>query len=397
VTEPEVALVFTPEAWVEELHRHFCDHGGARVRSLVVEPRAALDEDYDVLVVGHRWVSLSRALVADVHARGRAVLGVFDREEPAGRRHLLDLEVDAVIESDAGSAAFAGVVADLARGRGDEPTPINAVATRTARLTAVGGPPGVGRTEIAIQLAVALHRRARTALIDADDVAPAVAQRLGLPIEPNLRTAIDAVEHGRDDVGANVFIDPRPGVHVVGGLPNPSGWAQVRPGEVLRVVDRLADELDLVVVDGVGLLEDIGPSARGRFAVARAMLAEADAVVGVCDASPVGIARFLRWYVDAEQFAAGVPTVVAVNRVPRSRFRRGELVEELQQNLPTVDVVLVPHDARVSAGAWSGELVGRGPFTRAIEDVAELVHAAPRREFTEHAAVDPRSILDKAS
>src|SRR5437773_540845 len=230
MTEPEVALVFTPEVWVEELHRHLCDHGGARVRSLVVEPLAALDEDYDVLVVGHRWVSLTRALVADIHGRGRAVLGVFDRDELAGRRHLLDLEVDAVIESDTGPAAFAGVVAELARGRGDDPAPIGTAASRDAFLAAVGGPPGTGRTEVAIQLAVALHQHARTALIDADDVAPAVAQRLGLPIEPNLRTAIDGVEHGRGAVGASVFIDPRPGVHVVAGLPNPSSWAQVRPG-----------------------------------------------------------------------------------------------------------------------------------------------------------------------
>ena len=27
--EPAVALVFSPEAWVEDLHRHLADHGGA--------------------------------------------------------------------------------------------------------------------------------------------------------------------------------------------------------------------------------------------------------------------------------------------------------------------------------------------------------------------------------
>ena len=32
MSEPEIALVFTAEPWVEELHRYLSDHGGARVR-----------------------------------------------------------------------------------------------------------------------------------------------------------------------------------------------------------------------------------------------------------------------------------------------------------------------------------------------------------------------------
>ncbi len=84
--EPEVALVFTPDVWVEELHRHLTDHGGARVRQIVVEPEIALEEQYDVLVASHRWPALTHAFVADLHARGRAVLGVCDREEPSAGR-----------------------------------------------------------------------------------------------------------------------------------------------------------------------------------------------------------------------------------------------------------------------------------------------------------------------
>ncbi len=37
--EPEVALAFTADLWVEGLHRHLTDHGGARVRTLLVEAR----------------------------------------------------------------------------------------------------------------------------------------------------------------------------------------------------------------------------------------------------------------------------------------------------------------------------------------------------------------------
>src|SRR5207253_838260 len=93
VREPEVALAFTADVWVEELHRHLTDHGGARVRTLLVEPEGALEESYDVLVAGHRWPALTIALVADVHAHGRAVVGVHDREELASGEHLISLGV----------------------------------------------------------------------------------------------------------------------------------------------------------------------------------------------------------------------------------------------------------------------------------------------------------------
>ena len=40
--EPTIALVFSPELWVERLHHHLTDHGGARVRQIVLEPALAL-------------------------------------------------------------------------------------------------------------------------------------------------------------------------------------------------------------------------------------------------------------------------------------------------------------------------------------------------------------------
>jgi MinD superfamily P-loop ATPase len=323
MSEPEVALVFTPEPWVEELHRHLADHGGARVRSLVVEPDAVRHETYDVLVVGHRWVALTRALVDDVHARGRTVVGVFDHEEPAGRRHLLELGVDATVESDAAPSTFVAVIASTARRRGDDPEMLEAVDRRSAALIVVGGAPGSGRTEIAVHLASAL-RATRVALVDADDVAPAVAQRLALPIEPNLRTAIEAVEHRRGDLAHSILHADLP-FDVVTGIPNPAGWSQVRPAEVMRVVDAVGADHDVVVADGAGSLEEIGSAPRGRNATARALVADADALVAVCDATPVGVSRLLTWIADANALAPNLPLVAVVKREPSSRFQRGEL------------------------------------------------------------------------
>ncbi len=378
MSEPEVALVFTPEPWVEELHRHLTDHGGARVRSLIIEPRAALEEAYDVLVVSHKWGSLTQGFVTDVRGRGHAVLGVYDREEPAGRRHLAAVGVNAIIESDVGLDAFVAAVFALQDVRGDTPAP-PAPPERPGRLVVVGGAPGVGRTEVAVQLAISLHARRRVVLLDADDVGPAIAQRLSLPIEPNLRTAVDAVEHGRSDPGDDIVSEPRSGLRVVPGLVHPHAWTQIRPGEVMRVVDRLGHDAEIVVVDGVGMLEEVGPVTRGRFATARALVVDADVIVGVCDATPTGIVRFLQWSADVRLLGAMAPLVALVNRGSGARFRRGELYEELAATVPLVETVFAPNDERVRAAAWDGRPVARGAFTRALEQLGEVVDVQVRR------------------
>jgi len=387
VSEPEVALVFTPEPWVEELHRYLSDHGGARVRSLVVEESVALEESYDVLVVSHRWPALTHAFVADLHSRARHVLGVHDRAEPASRAHLATVNVDAVVECDAGPEAFVYALVELCSERPRRAgTALDAFTARPGRLVAVGGPPGVGRTELAIELSRAAARGSMVVLADCDDVAPAVAQRLGLALEPNLRTAIDAIEHGRGDVFSCIQRETGTKLSVLGGIPNSTSWMQVRPTEVLRVVDHIGVAAEIVVVDGLGSLQDVGGPPRGRFATARALAIEADVLVAVCDASPVGIARLLAWIVEARGLAPSAPIVVVVNRAPSASFRRGELYDEIRSSADVVEVGFVGVDSRVVDAAWSGRPVARGRYTRAVARIAKVVVGLPRR------AVDPRLV-----
>src|SRR5919201_2104965 len=124
MSEPEVALVFSPEAWVEGLHRHLTDHGGARVRQVIVDPALAFDEDYGTLVVSHRWPGLTRAFVEAIHRRGRRILGVFDADESSGRDFLVALGVDRVLASDASMAEFVDVFTALAPDRSEPAPPV---------------------------------------------------------------------------------------------------------------------------------------------------------------------------------------------------------------------------------------------------------------------------------
>ncbi|MCZ7536557.1 MAG: hypothetical protein M5T61_12075 [Acidimicrobiia bacterium] len=398
--EPEIALVFSPEPWVEELHRHFADHGGARVRQVLVDPALALEEDYDTLVVSHRWPALTQALVADLHDRRRRILGVYDREEPAAREILDRLGVDAVVESDAGPRSFLDALLLLAREPEEEPAASAGVRAsaasvhdaRLGRTILVGGPAGSGKTELAVEMSRAVSVEGKTAaLLDADEVAPSVAARLGLPIEPNLRSAIDAVEFGLGTLSGALGVAPQGGFAVVAGLPNVAAWSQVRPGEVVRVLRGLAGSHDVVVIDVAAPLDDVGGGSRGRYALARALLQEADEVVAVGNADPVGVTRLLAWLASAHSIAPASQMHVLVNRAPRDRFRRGEVFEEIYRTFPPASLSFTPSDRRVEAAAWAGCAVRRGPFTRAVgAAVSELL--AMRTDRRGRAGAEPPSL-----
>ena len=124
---------------------------------------------------------------------------------------------------------------------------------------------------------------------------------------------------------------------------------------------------------------------------------DADAIVAVCPATPVGIARFLTWVIEARRLAPFVPMIVAVNRAPSSRFRRGEIYEELTRSLPPAPIEFLADDRRVTDAVWLGGLAGTGPFARAIARVAELVAQIPRGSADADPLEVPGDALERAS
>ena len=371
MAEPEIALVFSPEPWVEALHRHCSDHGGARVRQLLVDPVLALEESYSTLVTGHRWPALTPALVDDLHQHGRSVLGVWDRAEPESRALLLAVGVDGLVAGDAAPSEIVEAIAALP-GPTDArpPRPVDGAPARGGRRIVVGGPAGAGSTEIAIALAGALHdRRLRPVLVDVDHVAPGIAPRLGLPLEPNLSTAVDAVEFHSGSLAD--AITAHDGFNVVAGMPTPSGFAQLRAPEVLRVVHALARDHELVILDvAAPARRDVALGDRAQPGLAHAVIGDADVLVGVAAPTPVGVARFLAWLADVLPIAPDAELHIVVNRAPASAYRRGEIETELFRSIRPESFTFVPDDRRVENAAWSGGVVPRGPFARAARDVA---------------------------
>jgi MinD-like ATPase involved in chromosome partitioning or flagellar assembly len=386
--EPEVALVLSPEAWVERFHRHCTDHGGARVRQVVMDPALALEDMYSTLVVSHRWPGLSAGLVDELHRRGRTVLGVYDPSEPGALDHLRALGVDDEISTDAEMHAFVLAVARLAPSarehtRDDGPRQdVPPQPVSHARLIAVGGPAGSGATEVAVGIADAISAAGRrTVIVDADDVTPSIAPRLSLPIEPNIRSAIDAVEFGLGDMRRTVLSVDDADFLVLAGLPNVSAWSQVRPAEVVAVTDKLVSVVDELIVNVGHRLESVG-GGRERYGITRSVLAEAGMIVAVCLATPIGISRLLAWIADARAMAPEAVVTVVVNRAPRDRYRRAELTQEIVRSFEPTGLFFLPEDRRVAAAVWEGRLVARGPFRRGVRRLAGALTGGVSRPAT---------------
>jgi MinD-like ATPase involved in chromosome partitioning or flagellar assembly len=362
-TDPVVLLVLSPRDWAARLHRYAVDHGGLHVKARVLRQEEVAIDGLDVLVVDDTTSFLSRRLIEEIHSRSAKVLGVYDSNDfPEGRLRLLDLGVDGVIEAASEPEEFVRRIGQMRSLRPTAVPPVGASTSDAGRLLVVGGPfGGTGSTEVAIGVAAAIHRGGgRVVLVDADDVAPSIAQRLGLPVVPNLRTLVDQSRRGE-----MLEVDRTTGFDVVCGLPNPRDWAELRPLDVSSAIGDLANGTDAVVVVDISSGIERLPGD-GRFRLARRIIADAHTVLGVGVATPNGVSRLLDWAAEVSAINGSARLVLVLNRVPAGGFVRSEVAREIERVFAPSEVGFLPEDRRVRRAAWEGGFVSRGSFSRGV-------------------------------
>jgi len=396
VREPAVMLAHSTRRWAQELHFFLMDHGGAMVRGYVMSPQDATAERYDVLVVDDITSFLSTLLVSKLQRSGTRIIGIYDASDRngTGKQRLLDLGVDEAVADTTPSAEIVEVIARIAGPNlrhddelaglfdaivgdpaGTAPVDHDAAVRHRRRgyiVAVAAATGGAGSTEISVQLAATLRLRdTATVLVDADEQAPSVAQRLGLGLHPNIRTAVDAVHHGTGGLTSSLTKIPVAGLSVLAGLPNPRDWFELRSGEVAEVLFELAKTYPYVVVNVGPRIEDL-PETGGppRFSVTRAVLSIADVVVLVGSTTPVGTTRIIDWLADGRALASGKPLHIALNQHPGGSFVASEIESEVRRTVSPQSITVVPFDKRVLRACWDGDFVARGPFTKAVGRVA---------------------------
>jgi len=329
----------------------------------VMGPDQALSDRYDVLIIDDVCSFLTPRLVRTIRELDREIVGVYDpADAPDAKRHLLECGITDVIETDAAPDEFLAIASALLLHRA-EAEPVFTTGTTAFRVGVLGPVGGVGTTEIAIGIASSLAKKRSTTLLDLDQQTPSVAQRLDLPLHPNLLTAVDAAHQSEGRLIDAIL--QHDSVDVVGGLVNSATTPDLAPVQV----EGLLDEIGRVGYDV--LVADLGAPSLELFDLLRFHV-----LIVVGSANPVGLGRLVRT-AQAVASRPDPPDVVAVvNRVGSGFGRSQEIRAEIARLLPVFPLILLPEDRRLERAAWDGVTPDRGPFAKALGSVASLIDEA---------------------
>ena len=259
------------------------------------------------------------------------------------------------------------------------------------RVVAVWGPVGSpGRTSVAVGLAEELGWEQPALLVDADTYGPSVAQTLGVLDEaPGLAAACRIAETGvlgPADLSRRAPFVGR-SLRVLTGLTRPDRWPELSSSG-LEVVFAAARRLAAWTVVDTGFCLEADEElsydtvAPRRNAATLTALAEADVVVAVGTADPVGLQRLLTG-LDQLRRVSPVEPLVALTRVRTAtagRRPQAQLTDLLHRHGGVSEVTCIPedraaYDAALLAGRTLAEQAPNSPALDALAELADRVRA----------------------
>ncbi len=337
-----VATVLSAREWEARLVAAARESAAVKLvlRAYLPEEVTRRADSIDVVVAGAEtsWVTSTR--VAAWRRLGIRVVGVHARADRPAVERLSAGGADLILEDDIDAEQLVREIRLL------DPQPSDQSNTRGRVLAVTGIRGGPGRTEVATALAWAAAGKGEASLVDADLAGPAIAVRLGLPPRPDLADCVDVALDGGGDVANAAQTIGR--LRVVPGALRPTG---IRPESAVDVTEALALAGTVVV--------DAGP-----WTEASAVIASADSVVFVVEASPVGIVRASR-IVDTW---VGAPPILVLNKV--RRHRRDDMIKALRRWSGLEPQVVVPLRMAIRAASTSGSAPHRS-LVRAVHRVVE--------------------------
>lgn len=383
----------------------------------------------DVALVSADLRGLDRDALAHLRGHGVDVVGASRDGDEAEERHLRQLGVarhvhlttpredlvEVLTSSGGGFLAPAGL-ADPPGGRPAEDPPTAPIVPITddtppppeppqpGTVVAVWGPVGApGRSTVAVNLASEIAASGTPALlIDLDTYGAAVAQLLSVLDEaPGLAAAARASELGSLDLPAlaRLAVEVAPGFRVLTGIPTPSRWTEVRASAVEQIIDLGRSLARVVILDCGFAIEDdeelsYDTLAPRRNATTLVALAEADDLLLVGSADPVGLQRMVRAFQAVGQVPSPTPRPV-VNRLRASSVGadpRRRVEESLARFAGLESVTFLPDDpastdAALLAGQTLAECAPASGLRTAVGELAASftgtvpVRATPRRRL----------------
>jgi len=323
----------------------------------------------EIVIVRSRRPMLTPELIAVCDERGIRVLALASGAQD--RRHAAALGLYEVLDE---STAWPQIEAVLRAGVVVPPRVggTHRSAAQPGTVIAVWGPSGApGRTTLAINIAAEIAAAGHTVVLaDADTYSGSIGPSLGMLDEaPGFAAACrlagsDSLTPAELERISQRYNSPRGAFWVLTGIGRSSRWPELSEERVSRTIDALRHFADYTVIDVGFNLETDEEIASDLFSPRRnaatlTALKSADRVVACGLADPVGLARFLRAWVELAEVVTEGRVSVVMNRVRASAIGlnpHGQVVATLHRFAGIDDAVLVPHD---QAGADVAVLTGR--------------------------------------
>jgi MinD-like ATPase involved in chromosome partitioning or flagellar assembly len=169
---------------------------------------------------------------------------------------------------------------------------------------------------------------------------------------------------------------------VLTGIGRPSRWPELSAARVAATLQQCREWVDFTVVDtGFSLEHDEEISsdlfAPRRNAASITALREADRVIAVGAADPVGLSRFLRAHVDLVETVAEGRVIVAMNKIRASAIGLnpiGQVTQTLSRFGGIEFAAMIPYDASgldaaILAGRTLADAAPKSPVRAAIRDL----------------------------
>ncbi|WP_328334947.1 hypothetical protein OHA70_20480 [Kribbella sp. NBC_00382] len=344
-----VLLAVTGAPWEADVVRRAERASGIRVVRRCVDiadvMAAAASGQARAVVLAEDLPRLTSDAVAALHARHIAVVALVDPSdngEPSGAEDRLSrMGIERILPADVSADDLGRAIIDAVESgppatvshfaggfvpfNSESPPNPEPYGQGTGRVIAVWGPTGApGRSTVAVGLAAELAaRQIPTLLADADVYGGTVAQLLGMLDETSgLAAAARSASGGSLDVAvlARHARQVGPNQLVLTGLSRADRWTELRPTAVESVWSTARMLAPCTVIDAGFCIESdeeisFDTLAPRRNGATLATLEEADEVVVVGTADPVGLTRLIRSLHELRAAVPSVTTRVVVNRV----------------------------------------------------------------------------------
>jgi Flp pilus assembly CpaE family ATPase len=416
-----VLLAVTGAPWEAEVVRRAEQAPGIRVVRRCVDIAdvlgAAASGQARAVLLAEDLPRLTADAVAALHARRIAVVALVDPadsgEPSGGEDRLSRMGIERILPADVGAEDLGRAITDAVESGPPATTshfaggfvPFSSATVAdpdpgalgqlpgTGRLVAVWGPTGApGRSTVAVGLATELAvRGVSTLLADADVYGGTVAQLLGMLDETSgLAAAARSAGSGSLDVAVLARQARQLDTHllVLTGLSRADRWTELRPTAVESVWSTARMLAPCTVVDAGFCIESdeeisFDTLAPRRNGATLATLEEADEVVVVGSADPVGLTRLIR---ALHELRAAVPSAtprVVVNRVrsgPLGNSPADAVAEALGRYAGVQAAALLPFDqaacdAALSHGRSLADAARSSKLRKAMQQLAAGVAA----------------------